>query len=143
MIKKQEQSRFDIMIFDVDIEDAYNRKLEEEEVKKKRIAVEKKRQIEEEARIERLEKESKNVCEFCGGERPRWVRDGEFFCCYECFIHDLTCEADVMVPIHRVRDLEEYIDKGEWDEYAEEESEERGQKTIAKCFDVFHKQLGS
>ena len=115
MSEEQEKFRFEIMEFDADIEAEYQCRLEREELERQIAAEKRKKEIEEEARLYRIKVESKGVCEFCGGERPRWVRNGEAYCCYQCFHHDLQCEADVMVPIYRVENMRDYVDEYKWD----------------------------
>ena len=43
---------------------------------------------------------------------------------HDCFIEDLRCEAEAMVPMRRVVDMEEYMSEVMWNELCEEESEE-------------------
>ena len=94
---------------------------------KKRKAKEK---IERRAEIETLEEErvkrvtEKGVCEGCGkDEYIRWVRDKEFYTCYNCFVYGLGCEADIMVPMRRVIDMPEYMHEFVWDEKCLEEND--------------------
>ncbi len=54
-------------------------------------------------------------CE-CGNERARWVRD-EFYCCYDCLMEGLSCEAcEGSYPSRRVEELEDYMSEDVWDE---------------------------
>ena len=63
-----------------------------------------------------MECEKRGKCENCGSKKHlRWIR-GEFYVCYECFVNDLQCEADVMVPMYRVTDMNDYMEEWEWDE---------------------------
>ena len=53
----------------------------------------------------------------CGEKEDlRWVRNDEFYSCYDCFYHDLDCESSVMVPPRGADQLDSYITEGEWDE---------------------------
>ena len=92
----------------------------EEYFEKKAIALERAR---EEADIYKKSIEAKGVCEGCGStEYIRWVHNDECYLCAECFIHDLQCQADVMVPMHRVDDMDGYDEYLSWDELWEEEN---------------------
>lgn len=103
--------RFELLIFET----------AEEYLEKKRIKLE---ELKKEAEIERREIEKKGVCSGCGkDEKLRWVRNYEFYSCYECFYHDLDCEASVMVPMHRTTEMKEYITEDEWEGLWEEENE--------------------
>ena len=103
IMHQSDVDRFDILIF----ETAKTRmKRKEKERKELKIKAEKhKREIEE-----------RGVCDGCEehDEYLRWVRDGEFYSCYECFLHDLNCEADSMVPWRRVEQMGEYLEDYEW-----------------------------
>jgi len=91
----------------------------EEYLAKKKIAQEKARI---EAEIYKKKIEAIGECEGCGEkEYLRWVHNGECYLCAECFIHDLQCQADVMVPMHRVDDMDGYDEYLCWDELWEEE----------------------
>ena len=103
-------NRFDLLIFE-DAE-AYNKRKEEE-----------REILHQEAEKYKRIVEKKGVCEGCekASKYLRWVHNDEFYLCYDCFIHDLQCQADVMVPMHRCRDMEEYTNESIWDELSEEE----------------------
>jgi len=74
-----------------------------------------------EARKKEIEKEQKGLCD-CGNERPRWVRD-EFYICYECFMHGLSCEAcEGSYPTRSVASMEDYMDEAIWNDEWEEEN---------------------
>ena len=96
--------------------------LETIEEKRKRISKEKEEREKIQREYER-KVEKTGVCEGCNEEgKLRWVRDREFYSCYDCFLYDLDCEASVMVPIHRASDLKDYVSEGEWEELWEEEN---------------------
>ena len=97
----------------------------EEEIKRK--SLEKERLLKESKKIKRArEKDLNYCCEGCGtDEYVRWCHEDEFFLCSECFIHDLQCQADVMVPIHRVEHMDGYNEYLSWDVLWEEEVKER------------------
>jgi hypothetical protein len=68
--------------------------------------------------------EEAGVCQSCDRNcreagNLRWVSDGEFYVCYECFLHNLSCAADVAVPMRRACDMKEYISDSEWDDSEE------------------------
>ena len=99
------ENRFELMIFDdFNIIDDVGEK--------------KKENIKKASKLEKREVEKNGICQGCENKKGklRWVRDGEFYSCYACFIHDLDCEADVMVPMRRVDDMKDYINENEWDE---------------------------
>jgi len=83
--------------------------------------------IQTDKKVEEYKKEieNKGVCEGCEEEKKhlRWVRNSEFYSCYFCFIHDLGCEASVMVPMYRVDEMRDYVSEGEWEELWEIENE--------------------
>ena len=96
--------------------------LETAEEENKRIAKEKtKLKAEHEVFKKEVEKKQRGICE-CGNEHPRWVHNDECYICAECFIHDLQCQAEVMVPIHRAEDLAGHDEYLSWDEHWEEEN---------------------
>jgi len=103
------RARFKILDFETAKE--YNKRKAKE---KKRKAIE--RFISEiETDIWRKEVEAKGVCDGCGEPgNLQWVRDGEFYSCYDCFIHDLDCEASVMVPSHRVDQMRDFVEEWEF-----------------------------
>ena len=69
------------------------------------------------ARKYEREVEKRRICSCGSGKRKlRWIRDGEFYCCYECFMEGLRCESDVMVPPRRTTSMEEYMSEPNWDD---------------------------
>jgi hypothetical protein len=109
--------RYQWLDFGQEIEDAYQLKLE----KKHKESLKKLREASQEE-IKKVEKEG--VCQGCGksGLKCRWCRDKEFYLCYDCFYHDLDCEASVMVPIHNATELKDFIEEDIWDCYWEIEN---------------------
>jgi len=73
--------------------------------------------LEKRAKEERIRIESNGVCQGCFNDKLplRWVHGNEFYLCYECFIHDLQCQADVMVPSYRVIDMDGFVEYYEWE----------------------------
>lgn len=111
MIMKEIENRFDLLIFETAEKYIERKKKEKQEIDRK-------------AALYKKEWEEKGLCEHCGKEaKCRWVRNDEFYSCYECFYHDLDCESYVMVPMRRVTSMEEYVDEGEWDAMWEYEYE--------------------
>jgi len=76
-----------------------------------------------EADIYRKKVEGNGVCEGCGSkDYLRWVHNGECYLCSECFIHDLQCQAEVKVPIHRAEEMDGYGEYCLWVSLWEEEN---------------------
>ena len=115
-MNERKLERWDILIFET-----------AEEYLKKKAIEEKRKAISKfisDIKFDRYKKdmEAKGVCEHCGNDVPcRWIRYDEFYTCYECFIHDLECEADVMVPMRSVDQMRDYVDEDIWDDLSEEE----------------------
>lgn len=96
--------RFDLLIFET----------AEEYLRKKRI---RQLKLKKAAELERKRIEATGECEGCGcKEYVRWVHNNECYLCSDCFIHDLQCQADVMVPMHRAEDMDGYDEYLSWDE---------------------------
>jgi hypothetical protein len=107
------EDRFELLIFETAQEYIARKEKEKEKLRK-------------EAEKYKKKVEKAGFCEGCGegskeGKKLRWVRNDEFYLCYDCYYHDLDCEASVMVPMHRATEMEGYISEGEWDELWEEE----------------------
>ena len=100
---QEDFSRFDSMFDDA-----------QEHVEQKEKALEKckKAAAEEERKIER-----KGECQGCGQKGyNRWVDNGEFYSCAECFIYSLQCQADVMVPRYSVDQMDGYDEYCNWED---------------------------
>jgi len=105
------------------MEDVYNRfdlvfEDSAEEIREQR---EKKLEIDKLKRAAALEErkriETDGGCEGCGTkEYNRWVHNKEVYLCQDCFMHDLQCEAEVQVPMHRAEDINGYDEYLCWDE---------------------------
>ena len=97
-------NRFDL-IFEDNAEE-YLEKKEEKRKKANKAAAKERRRIEE-----------KGECEGCGNkEYNRWVHNKEIYLCQDCFLHDLQCEAEIQVPMHRVEYMEGYDEYLNWDD---------------------------
>ena len=96
--------RFEL-VFDDDAEEYI-------EQKEKKLAKDEKK-----AAAERRIIEEKGECEGCGDkEYNRWVYNKENFLCAECFIHDLQCQADSMVPTYRAEDMDGFNEYTCWED---------------------------
>lgn len=152
MIESEDKFRFDNMDLGDEVEEAYERKLQDEDL----------------ARLEnkmfastRYKKkiEARGVCEGCGEkkEQMRWLEEGDCYgsngeyVCYECFEHSLECWAGVIVPSRSTDQMEGYMSEGVWDDLWEEENDEGEHSEVLKvlkefnvleAFKVFDKQLG-
>lgn len=104
------KDRFELLIFETAEEYLERKRLEKIQTDKK---------IEEYKR----EVEKKGECEGCGTkEYLRWVHNRELYLCQDCFMHDLQCQASVMVPTYRVDDMDGYDEYLNWDNLWEEEN---------------------
>lgn len=114
--------RFELLIFET-AEEYIFRTEQEEEARANRI-----REYEKEI-------EERGICESCGADDVtlRWVRDREFYSCYQCFIEDLATEGSLMVPVHNVKGMKNYLEEWEWEAEWETEEMERHAKNIKKC----------
>lgn len=112
--------RFELLVIETAQEYIERKRLEKIQLDKELMIVINK------AMKERKKVEEKGVCEGCEEKKEylRWVRNNEFYCCYDCFIHDLDCEASVMVPMYRVDQMRDYVSEGVWEELYEEGLEE-------------------
>ncbi len=117
--------RFELLILETADEYIIRKKKEKEELDKQTM---KERKIVEE----------KGVCEGCEKKdydevRLRWVYNEESYICYECFVHDLSCQADVMVPMHRTSEMEDYMSEDVWDEKWEIEYIKKNCDSCKQC----------
>ena len=105
------KSRFELLIFETAAE--YQERMRKEEAD---------REIKRQIYKKKIEK--RGICDGCKKPKSylRWVRNDEFYVCYECFIEDLSCEADVMVPMRNVTQMDGYVEKGIWSELWKEEN---------------------
>jgi len=111
MINYDNSYRFELLIFETAAEYIERKKKEKEKIEAEHIAYKKE-----------IEKKQGGLCE-CGGEFPRWVVDDELYMCADCFIHGLQCQADVMVPMYSLDQMEGYDDYLCWEDLWEEENE--------------------
>lgn len=76
-----------------------------------------KRELKKGAAEERREVEEKGLCQGCSKlGYNRWVRNDEFYVCWDCFIHGLDCETSVDVPSRGYDQHHDYISRNEWEE---------------------------
>jgi hypothetical protein len=97
-------NRFDLVFEDTAEEHLERKEKESEEL---RIAVAK----------EKREVERKGICQGCKKlGYNRWTHNDEFYLCWNCYIHDLQCQAEVAVPYTRYDQSDDYIDRYDWEE---------------------------
>ena len=106
--------RFELLTFETAAEYLERREKELEILRNFKIKID----------IQKLSTATKGICKCCETNNKkkimRWIED--IYMCYDCFIEGLECQADVMVPMRRACDLEEYMTEGEWEEAFYEEA---------------------
>ena len=95
--------------FDLVFEDTAEEHIEKKEKESEELGIA--------ATKEKREVERKGLCQGCNKSGYcRWTHDDEFYLCWNCYIHDLQCQAEVAVPYTRYDQNDDYIDRYDWEE---------------------------